>query len=85
MELIALENKNGNGNKITITQSISEYNEITDGKNENAKRTFYIASLAQRVLQDQKDMLRKAKCISRYVFPNKNMDFITQQNFHRAW
>lgn len=70
-ELIARENTNVKGNKITITQSINEYNEFTYGKNKNAKRTFYIGENALRVLKDQKEMLCKADCISRYVFPIK--------------
>lgn len=84
-ELIALENKNINGNRVVIKNSINDYGELTDGKNDNARRVFVLNSLEQQVLSDQREMLRKAGCISPYVFPEKDMGPMSQQNFRRAW
>lgn len=84
-ELIALENRNINGNRVIITNSINDYGELTDGKNDNARRVFVLNRLEQKVLEDQRAMLRKAGCISRYVFPDKDLGPMTQQSFRRAW
>lgn len=55
-ELMGLEWKDIVGNKIYVHRSINKYGEITTGKNENAVRHFALSSLAQGVLEDQKNL-----------------------------
>lgn len=84
-ELIALLNTNIDGSKVKITQSINDHNELTQGKNENAQRTYTLSYHAVKTLEDQRKMLAGLGQISKYVFPDSDRDYIDQQGFRRAW
>lgn len=63
--------------KITIRRSINIYGEITDGKNENAERSFFLSGLAQKVLDEQ---LQCAGGL--YVFGIRNAQHYRQRWYH---
>lgn len=84
-ELIGLEWKNIRGDKITITGSINNDGERTQGKNDNARRTFKVPLAAQRELELQRGLLKTAGLLSPYVFPRQDGDFVRQTAFERAW
>ena len=46
-ELLALKKSDRHGDVLHIQRSINEYNEITSGKNDNAKRSVYLVSAAK--------------------------------------
>lgn len=84
-ELIGLIHDDIIGSRIKISRSINAYNEVTSGKNRNARRTYALDEHALKVLSDQKQMLISLGEISPYVFPDKNRDFIKQQTLRKSW
>jgi integrase len=84
-ELIGLHDKDIKGRRVTINRSINIHNEVTDGKNENALRTYTLDHHAMQVLEDQKQMLKKLGWISPYVFPGHNRDHIKERTLYNAW
>lgn len=73
------------GTKVTISESINDEGALTNGKNENAQRTYTIDYHAVKVLADQVAMLNKMGWISAYVFPDYDRGFIPQDKFRKAW
>lgn len=67
-ELCGLRAEDINGRILTVCRSINSNGEITEGKNKNARRTIELTDIALRVLDDQRDMLRRKGLISPWVF-----------------
>jgi integrase len=84
-ELLGLRNENIDGSKIKIVQSVNDYGQITAGKNKNARRVYKMDYHAEKILEDQRAMLKRLGQISPYVFPDLDLGFITQDRFRRAW
>ncbi len=62
-ELIGLEWKNVNSGKVFIVGSINNDGQHTHGKNDNARRTFALSKIAEKELEQQRAMLKKALCV----------------------
>ena len=84
-ELIGLKWSDINGNKLTINRSINDRGYVTQGKNKNARRTILLPAIAQEILLAQKDMLKANAVSSAYVFPEKNGEHLSQENFRTNW
>ncbi|MGI5971828.1 MAG: tyrosine-type recombinase/integrase, partial [Oscillospiraceae bacterium] len=85
-ELLGLRTRDIRGDIVTIRQSVNDNNEITRGKNKNARRTYQLGELALKELEAQRRMLMAAGKISEYVFPREEtMDFINQAFFRSRW
>lgn len=57
-ELIGLEYHDIEGKLVKIQRSVNDLGEVTQGKNDNAKRKFVMTDLAKNVLEDQKEINR---------------------------
>lgn len=68
-----------------IRRSINQYNEVTRGKNKNAKRIIKLPNIAIEILNAQTKMLKKAALVSEYVFPKADGSFISQDSFYEFW
>ena len=66
-------------------RAINIYGEITDGKNENARRTYVIPELAAEVLKEQKKMLKNVGIVSLYIFPAPNGGPIKYNTYYKHW
>ena len=84
-ELIALEWKNIRNGIVSTKGAINHTGERTQGKNDNARRTFALSDISARVLEDQKAMLKAHGIISPYVFPRQDGDYTRQLAYERAW
>jgi integrase len=84
-ERTALKNEDISGNIVTISESINDEEEVTPGKNENAHRTYKLDYHALKVLQDQRDMLKRLGWITPYVFPDYDLSYIPQDKFRKHW
>lgn len=84
-ELIALENRDIQGDTLTISRAINDLKEQTRGKNDNARRTIRLPEIAQRILADQREMLKSHSLISKYVFPRVDGSYIPQIKLREAW
>lgn len=74
-----------NDNILTIRRSINSLNEITDGKNANALRSQYLPEIAQKIITDQKQMLRRNGIISPWLFPDKMGNMVIPSYIYKSW
>lgn len=69
----------------TIQRSYSDRGNITQGKNENARRSFQLSQRALLELADQKEMLKTAGIISPYVFADQSGQMYRQKTYRYSW
>ena len=84
-ELCGLRNEDVNGNILTIRRSVNSLNEITTGKNRNARRTIELTPTAMRVLEDQREMLRRKGVISEWIFCDQNGELAHPNCIYDQW
>lgn len=84
-ELRGLRNEDIKGDKVTIKRSINIHEEETQGKNNNARRTFVLSKQAKDELTAQQEMLKKAFLISPWVFPAKTGECMKHDHFYSCW
>lgn len=86
-EIIGLQTKDIDmtNNVCMIHQAINSYGETTDGKNQNARRSFILPPIAVEALRDQLKLLRCAGIISEYVFPGRDGFHTNQQTYYKHW
>lgn len=85
-ELCGLENKaDVQGDKVIIRRAINIHGEITQGKNNNARRTFHLTAQAKAEVEAQRTQLCQAGVISPYLFPQQDGDRIVEHSLYHAW
>lgn len=85
-ELRGLEDRaDVRGDKVTIRRAINIHDEVTQGKNDNARRTFQLSPRAQAEVAAQRNMLKQHGIVSKYLFPDECGDCLNYKNFYRAW
>lgn len=84
-ELRGLRFEDIKGDKVSIKRSVNIHNEITQGKNNNARRTFVMSRQAAAVLAAQKQQIRDAHIVSPWVFPAKNGSQMKHDHFYSCW
>lgn len=72
------------GDFISTVRGVSEYDDITDLKNKNAKRTKMINSLAMQEIDAQRRMLKQYHVISPWLFPQPNGEKINHDKYRVA-
>lgn len=75
-ELRALTRKNLKGYTLYIDGSINIFNELTQGKNENANRTVYLSQMAYDIIHQQLELVPDAE----YIF-----DINSTSTFRHRW
>lgn len=84
-ELCGLQFDDIDGEYITIRRGINARGEITSGKNENARRTFKMNSVALSVLKSQIDMLDDYRLVLTWVFPQEDGRPTSEQIYYRRF
>ena len=84
-EAYALQWDDINGDMVSIRRSINKLNDITDGKNRNARRTVILSSMAVQMLQAQKDMLAEKGIQSVWVFPDEWGECSNPNRVYSQW
>lgn len=56
--------------RIQIKRSINRLQEVTDGKNANARRRVPMNSMLRKILDDQRQLLKNEGIVSPWVFPS---------------
>ncbi len=85
-ELKGLEDKKDvRGNKVSIRRAINIRNETTQGKNENALRTFHLSEQAMQEVEAQRAMLRKAGIVTPYLFPARDGGPMKHDHYYSCW
>lgn len=84
-ELRGLENRDVKGDRVSIRRAVNVHGEVTQGKNNNARRTFVLTSQAMAEVEAQRLQLRRAEIISHHLFPDEEGGPFLYKNFYRAW
>ncbi|MGN0181623.1 MAG: tyrosine-type recombinase/integrase [Candidatus Ornithomonoglobus sp.] len=84
-EIIGLQWSDIIGDTVHLQRSINQRCEITQGKNDNAQRSFKLFPLLQSILQAQKDYLLAVELESDYVFCDRYGSYITPSSFYQRW
>ena len=84
-EVLELHHCDISQNMVTISGSYNYYGEHTDGKNENAKRSFVLNDIALQAIKDQRKLLLRLGIRSDYLFCDKQGQQINQKQYHAAW
>lgn len=70
---------------LTIIRSINNIGKITDGKNTNALRSQYLPEIAQKIIADQRQLLKQNSIISPWLFPNPQGDISSPHYIYKTW
>lgn len=70
---------------VSLKRSFNRYKEFTNGKNNNAARSFRLIPYAVELLECQAKKLEELKIDSEYVFPDKHGDVANQGNYYKHW
>lgn len=73
------------GSRLRIRRSVNDLQEITTGKNDNARRTASLGALAMSELSAQRAMLADLGIVSNSIFPDPSAGIPTQKVFRNAW
>jgi integrase len=84
-ELIGLKKSDINGNVVLLQRSINTDGETTGGKNNNARRTFYLSRSAAEVLEVQYKLLDERGIESEYVFPTEHGEPVKERTYYERW
>lgn len=84
-EIVGLKNADIQKNICTIHGAINRFGETTEGKNENALRSYIIPEIALEILKSQKLMLKKEGLVSPYIFPGKDGNPTPQHIYYNNW
>ena len=70
---------------VRIRRSLNDYNELTEGKNDNARRPIKLSKLAIEELKQQRELLQRERILSPYVFPYKDGLPASQETYRYFW
>lgn len=80
-EIIGLQRIDIKDNIVHIMRSVNYYGETTNGKNENARRTFKLTPLAQQIIEQQAEFMASKGILSPYVFPGETGEAAKQKTY----
>lgn len=84
-ELAGLQKGDIKGNKLVVNRSINNLDEITPGKNKNARREQILTPQLTKVLKDQEQMLKKLGIISPWIFPGEDGEQLRPREAYWRW
>lgn len=84
-ELCGLQVSDLRGNLLCVRRSINAANELTSGKTAAARRDIILPTVAMRILDDQRHMLKAAGITSSWLFPNIKGQQITPNCLYNRW
>lgn len=84
-EVIGLKWSDIQNDIVHIQRSINRSGEITTGKNDNARRSFALWPLLNKILFLQSNLLNDNNIVSEYVFANEYGDHIPQATYYKRW
>lgn len=84
-ELLGLKWSDIKNGIITVRRSINDDDEITDGKNENARRSIAITPMIAAELEAQEQQLIEENVKSEWIFPDWSGGPSKQQTYRKEW
>lgn len=73
------------GNALTVRRCVNDDYEVTQGKNQNARRTTVLSSHAKYLIEQNNRMLRKHGIISPWLFPGEDGDRLDPKKLYKQW
>lgn len=68
-----------------IDRAINNINEVTRGKNENARRYIALPEIAKNIVDEQREMLKKSGLISPWMFPDEYGERLDSNHLYKCW
>lgn len=84
-ELCGLRNEDVTDTEITIKRSINKFEEVTHGKNDNARRAIRLNHFMKQILSDQRRYLNSIGVSSRWVFPDERGEMSDPKIITTRW
>jgi integrase len=84
-EIFGLMKADKKGNILRCNRAINVYGDVTNGKNNNARRTYEIPSIGIDILKAQELMLKKLDIKSLYLFPGPDGGPIIPNTYYKHW
>lgn len=84
-EILARNKADIESGMMEISTSYNQRREMTDGKNENARRIVPLSSTAIKILEQQRDVEKRNGTFSTLLFPDKDGSYITQNKLYYNW
>lgn len=84
-ELLGLQWGDIKANKISIQRAVNYKNQITTGKNDNARRSIMLSKKAQNILAAQREKLKATCMVTMWVFPNKQGNHAVLHTIENSW
>lgn len=84
-EVYGLKWEDITGDVATIARSINTLNEMTAGKNKNARRSVKLSSMAMQTLAAQRNMLDAMGINSEWVFPDEWGELSDPNRAYKQW
>ena len=70
---------------LTLRRSINSFEEITEGKNENAQRRIGLSNIAITIVEQQRRMKREAGIISPWLFCDQEGERMRSNALYKEW
>lgn len=82
-EILGIKTTDIQNGVLTISRSINNRNEITDCKNDNARRQIYLNTIARRIINE--NIVRNRPLRTDWIFCAKNGGPLSQSTLRNAW
>lgn len=82
-EILGIKTSDIENGVLTIRRSINVRNEITEGKNENARRQIYLNKIARSIIDE--NVIRNRPLRTEWIFCSKSGGPLTQSTLRNNW
>ena len=82
-EVLGIQSGDIKNNVLTINRAINCRNQITEGKNQNARRRIYLNKIARRIINE--NQFRNGRLATPWIFCSKTGGPLSQSTLRNAW
>lgn len=82
-EVLGIQSGDIKNNVLTINRAINCRNQITEGKNQNARRQIYLNKIARRIISE--NQFRNGRLATPWIFCSKTGGPLSQSTLRNAW
>lgn len=82
-EVLGIQSGDIKNNVLTINRAINCRNQITEGKNQNARRRIYLNKIARRIISE--NQFRNGRLATPWIFCSKTGGPLSQSTLRNAW
>lgn len=82
-EVLGIQSGDIKNNVLTINRAINCRNQITEGKNQNARRQIYLNKIARKIINE--NQFRNGRLATPWIFCSKTGGPLSQSTLRNAW